>query len=311
MKLIGVSDPHITSKIPRGRIGNPLIDAKRKLNYIFSYASEINADILFAGDLFNTPRDITALFMFLSITSKYPNVKVFTIYGQHDMYMRNKDVLTNLAILSRAGVITILDNVPYHYHNTKNNIHIYGCSWNEKIPSISNPDDINILAIHAPIYHKELFPGHKYKGVDRFVTKYKYFDFIIVGDIHRKFKFSYKQDRYGNIGIIANTGPMMRLETSEYIMNHKPNFIVYDPQSGHTETVLIPCKDASDVLSESATKEVIDGDYIGISDAFLNEREVEDINIIFVVKELLERSKNKGVIKVLSNIIEEINPDDF
>lgn len=299
MKLIGLSDPHMTSKTPRGRIGNVLKDAKKKFLYIFKYAKKINAHILIAGDLFNTPRDILALFVLLSITSRFPEVKLFAVYGQHDMYMRNKDVLTNLGILSRSGVLKILSEFPKRFIDE--GVNIYGTSWNGDIPEPITFNKTNILVIHAPLYERELFPGHKFTNVMSFIKKNNKFDFILAGDIHRRFKAGYKST------VIANTGPMMRLEASEYMFKHRPNFIVYDTDKKSVETIFIPSKDSLDVLSESAQKEVIRGNYTGISNAIINEGEINDINILMVVKELIEASKNKGVAKVLSNIIEGID----
>jgi hypothetical protein len=69
----------------------------------------------------------------------------------------------------------------------------------------------------------------------------------------------------------------MRLEASEYIMKHEPCFILYDTIKKNHYWYNIPCKPSNEVLSTSAGREIISGEYTGVSDAFLSEKEIDDI----------------------------------
>jgi len=316
MKLIGISDPHVTSRIPRGRLGNPLNDFRNKMLFVFKTASELdNAPIICAGDLFNSPRDILALFKFLSVTMKYPDVPFYTVYGQHDMYMRNKKVLNNLAILARSGVIQLLGSKPIiHNHKDQNgfeSIYLYGCNWGDKFPipkkhKLDPKIKKQILSIHAPITRQALFRGHQYHETTDWINKYgSHYDFIIMGDIHRSSSHYYKTKK-GEIGVFANTGPMMRLEVTEYMKTHKPHMVIYDTEQRNFEIKYIPVNPSYDVLNFGIHEEVVTEETLG--DLYISTKQIEEINVLTIIEMLLKKSKNKkGIREVLSEIAKEIN----
>jgi len=299
MKLIAISDVHATSNSPRGRIGDQLEDFSEKMSFVFSYAKKINAPIICAGDLFDRPRDILALFKFLSITSKYPEVKFFSVYGQHDMYFRNKSVPTNIGLLSRSGVVNELDK-PYVFKNDNKKIKLYGCNWNETAicPSSKN---INILSIHASIYHEELYPGQKLTGPNKFMKENSGYDFIICGDIHRSF---ISRSKYG---IIANTGPMMRLEATDYCMKHKPHFIIFDIENKTVKKKFIPCKNGIKVLNPGVKTKKKETQHFSLKEIFNDKKEINRVDISHIIDRLLNNSKNKdGIKEVLSKVAAEV-----
>jgi DNA repair exonuclease SbcCD nuclease subunit len=247
MNFCFVSDPHITSRIPRGRLGNPIDDAKDKLHQLFQFADGHGADVCFAGDLFDTPRDIVALFAFLEVVREYEvinpidqQIKIYAVYGQHDMYFRNRNVVTNLGLLEKAEVITILDP---DGHNDGNH-RLFGCSWNEDLPDDIHGGLFKILVIHAPIYKEALYPNHAYIDAKTFANEHQGFQIIHCGDIHRRFKISAKSN------LMINSGPMMRLTTDEYMMKHKPGFYYFDSQRNSMEFIKFKCKPAEEVLNK-------------------------------------------------------------
>lgn len=287
MKFLLLSDFHITSKQPRSRIGNIIKDFKSKLRFIFRTAEENQADILQAGDLFNSPRDISALYEFLKVRSKFPKVKFYSIFGQHDSYFRNQRVLNNLSILEKANQIILLKNKPIQI----NDINLYGCNWGDDIPIPENK--INILVIHKPINDKPLYPGHEYTSAISFLEKHD-FNLILAGDIHQKFIKS------TNGKIIANTGPILRRDFNEYNLSHKPQMFLFDARDPNfIETIYIPYTKS---IFDERFKINDDTELIG-HDIFKMLSEENDLTIYAVIEELISKHKNrKSIISILNKI---------
>lgn len=294
MKIILLSDIHLTSKIPRSRIDNISLTCKNKLNYIFKISKKNNAFILQAGDLFDSPRDIFALYDFLLIKYKYQNIKFFTIHGQHTQYNRNKNVMNNLSILNKSNIIKILNNKPHKIDN----INLYGCSWNDKIPKIKNNSSVNILSIHAPISTIGLWSKHKYIKAKHLLKEN--YDLILCGDIHKD--FIYKK----NNQIICNTGPIMRLEANQFNLKHNPKFYIYDTKTKKLETKYIPCKSSIEVLKKEHLKISNDNNLSLIDDIQINI-DRKEINVNNIIDELISKSDNKKEIKNIISTMKERN----
>lgn len=285
MKFILLSDFHGTSKNPRARKDNVLFAFRNKLEYIFKYAKKINATILQAGDLFDTPRDINALFQFISIRTKYPSINFYCIYGQHDQYYRNKNMPCNLNILQKSGLIKILDKNPIIIGPN-----IYGASWNEKIPKAKFKEDLNILVIHKNISPMQLWYSHKSITPDSFLNAKELLNYhlILCGDIHIKFiRKTYSK-------IICNTGPILRLEANKYNRKHQPMFFIYDSIEKRISKHNIPCLSYNEVIySRYIGNKKTEKRYI-FKDIVKKEYKM---NIFKVIESLIDDSPKKNKIK--------------
>lgn len=281
MKLILISDLHFTSKQSRQRTGNILEDGRRKLKFIFKKAKKHNADIVCSGDVFDSPRDIYALFEFIKIRSQFPEVKFYTVYGQHDLYMRNKSVMNNLAILGKANQITLLSNIPIIQ-----DCNLFGAGWGEEIPEPIT--GINLLAIHRPIYGYEIFPGQKFTQSESFLEDH-HFDVIICGDIHRDFVLE-KQNRF-----ILNSGPIIRHEATKFNRQHRPKLFIFDSRDRTIEEIKIPCRiDPFDKRFYSSLK----NNHEFIDQEFIQALSMEsNLNIDSIIENLISQSPNKEKIK--------------
>lgn len=238
MKLLLLSDIHATNMQPIGRKDNILEAFTSKFTFILKYAKKHNATILQSGDFFDKPRDWHVLFLMTSLLKKY-NVPIYTIFGQHDLYMRAdpQTTPTTMGILDKLGLIKILGSKPTAF----NNINIYGCSWRATIPK-PIPNKINILVIHAPITTKGLFPGHKFISTPYFISRNKGWNLILAGDIHIK-------NIYKGKTIFVNTGPMLRLVSNKYNSLHQPCFIIYDTKSRKSKEIIIPHQESKIILT--------------------------------------------------------------
>lgn len=295
MKFILLSDMHLTSKQPRSRVGSITNDLRKKLKFIFKKAKEYNAHILQAGDLFDSPRDIFALYEFIKIRARYPEVDFYTIYGQHDSYMRNKNVLNNLAILSKASLVKILSKTPIRLEE---NISLFGSSWKEDIPMPEN-DKLNILVIHKPIYSEALFKDQEYIRHNTFLEKNK-FDLILTGDIHRRLYFS-EDFRH-----IINTGPILRLKITDFetdLGKHQPKMYLYDTsmRANIIPTIEIPCRVKP--FDKRFKEEDSDSMFLGEDFYKSLSEQSNELSINQIISKLIsEHNNSEAIINLLSNM---------
>jgi DNA repair exonuclease SbcCD nuclease subunit len=244
MKLVLLSDIHLTSKRPIARRDNIERTGIGKFNYILKWANENGADICIAGDFFDKSREWNMLLRMVVLLRTY-NVKIYCVYGQHDSYYYSNMLnnATTLGVLWSMGLVEMLKpTIPCRIGTDG---HLYGSSWGEDLPTDIDDSKTNILITHRPVAQKEIFPGHKFIGSGRFLRTNKKFKLILVGDIHRHFYIE-RRGRH-----IVNTGPMLRLEATDYNKKHKPCFYVYETVTNEIHKEIIPHVPGDEVLDFS------------------------------------------------------------
>lgn len=243
MKFLLLSDIHATNCNPVGR-KDSIIDAfRKKFLFVLRYAKKNKCIILQAGDFLDKSRDWHILYLMIKLLNKY-KVRLFSILGQHDMYMRGSTP-TTMGVLNRIGLINILNKNPIKVKN----VYLYGCGWGSSIP-VPKKDGINILVIHASITTKAVYPGHDFTTVRYFLRKNKGWDLVLVGDIHIQSIYNPKN---GDT-IVVNTGPMLRLTSTKYNLTHHPCFCIYNTETHSLKKVEIPHKPAKEVLTRDHLK---------------------------------------------------------
>ena len=251
MKLVLLSDVHLSWDNPIARKDNLFETQFKKLNFVFDWATDNNANILQAGDLFHRPRSWYLLPVMIDFLKNH-SAKLHCVFGQHDTYLYSEDIrkTTSLGILAKLGLVDILD---MHLINEEG-VLIVGCSYGKKIPEIEDFGESDpyckILVIHAPISDAPLYPGHELTYARNFLRLHNEYDLILCGDIHKAFIYGSK-GRY-----IVNTGPMLRRECNEYNFKHKPHFLVYDTKTKTLEDVTIPHEPADKVLTREHIERV-------------------------------------------------------
>jgi len=245
VKLVLLSDIHLVSEKPIGRLDSDILDVGiGKLRFVLEYARSISAPILQAGDLTSTPRSWHILARLIELFEEYKEVPFYTIFGQHNMYMRSEDYKsTLLGVLIESGYMKLLDSIP----KTEGigNINLYGCSFGNEVPEVmEHVPGLNILVIHAPILQDKLWDGQRdYHSAETFLRKHRKYGAILCGDIHRKYEV------WDGKRVILNIGSMMRNEATTYNLGHKPCFCVFDTDTRKTEWVEIPHSPPEVVLS--------------------------------------------------------------
>ena len=311
MKLILLSDVHLSSKTPIGRLDDYRKTCLRKFEYVLKYAHKIGADILQAGDLFDKPRDWFILLDVIDLLKKYPMVQFNCVYGQHDTYMYSIENrgYTSMGVLAKNGLINILSEKPHDHRIVWGLVPktpephpymIYGTSFNTdlQIPKLEDKKVSNILVAHATISDQALYPGQQFYSAKAFLKDYP-FDLILCADIHRHFYFSDK-GRY-----LVNTGPMMRKEASHYNFSHEPCFYVYDTETKKLSRGKIPCEPAKKVLSRKHIESTVEADTMleTFIAAVRDDKMEVGANLVDNIHKFLKKNK---IDKTISNIIEEV-----
>lgn len=250
MKSIAlISDIHGTLQTPISRKDNIKKTFLDKMDFVLKTCDSNHDVLLQAGDFCNQPREWDVLSELIQLIKKH-NVKIYTIYGQHDLYMRNRSTSTTLSVLTKTGLVKALTDKPTYIKSSNfySCFATYGASWGEPVPKPEKKMDshiCNVLVMHSPISDKGIFPGQDWTQEKHFLKRHVDYDIILVGDIHRKFLHRSNDNRY-----IMNTGPLLRLEANEYNMRHKPCFFRFNEQQTFT-TIKVPCEKATKVLDRS------------------------------------------------------------
>jgi DNA repair exonuclease SbcCD nuclease subunit len=231
MRVLITGDWHFPKKKPTCRIDDYLVTWKRKVEYMMGFIQEYEVDVLLQpGDLTNTPfldySEFLDLYDFL-LNHISP---IYTIYGQHDLRYRNKGN-TPLDALEAMGLINIGTNKGVAGFVNMENVFLYSCSYEEKIPVIET-EGFNILLIHKMIIPKVQADWQKDYSIGTDFLSKNGFDLIISGDNHQSFM---EQD--GN-RYLFNCGSLMRSRTDQ--IDHEPCFYIFDTEDCSYEKFLIP-----------------------------------------------------------------------
>jgi predicted phosphodiesterase len=247
MKLALLSDGHGSSKTPYWRTDYYKVTFLDKLEYVLDYSkkSGVNA-LLWAGDICDTTRDWYLLPDLTELIKKY-EVPIIAVYGQHDLYMRSEvnKHSTNLGVLVKAGLVRIAGQDPIVIGNTK----VVGASYGQSWPLLPKESGIhNILIVHAPIYlmnRQSEFPKTKILDASAVGNKYKNYNLILCGDIHRRFVVQIG-NRY-----VVNTGPLMRNKSDEAMQHHQPSFYIWNSSVVELSRKPIPHKVFKQIADET------------------------------------------------------------
>lgn len=297
MRILLISDLHLREDSPIGRIDNFQETMFRKFRFVLNTAKENDVDfILQAGDFLNKPNpSYKFVNTIIDIINEY-DVPIFYILGQHDIYMRSKDINysaigTIEKALSALPMKRIVNKVSY------NDLEIIGCSFSDSIPKNSKSNKIKILVIHGMIGNKPLFPGHDYVDASYFLRQNDCYSIILCGDYHYPFKVNFKGRT------IINTGCMLRMTRDERDMNRNPCVYILDTNK-NIQKINIPCEPASVVFSEinevkQQSKIIGEGDLLRFIEKLKNKNKT-GISYLEVLREYFN---NNNISEEIKNII--------
>lgn len=254
MKIIGTGDLHFASQRPKNRTDDYLTTQKMKMLHVLNHARSLSGNeevwVAFPGDVFNSPDAPYQLYgIWASILNSYKTIKVFAVFGQHDLRYRTSRENTPLHALHQSGFIHILDDNRGQYvqADISIDVSIYGASFGDPIPEIHDEEDLNILVVHEMIIDEKLWDGQEeYKLASRILREHPY-DLIISGDNHSFFTQSYKGRT------LINCGSLMRSTIAQ--IDHKPKYFVYDIDSREYEIFDIPIEPIEEVMNIKGAQE--------------------------------------------------------
>lgn len=246
MKILHVTDSHGTVKSPEGRKDVYYITFLKKMYELGFVVKKMNIDmVIHTGDLFHTARVSDKFAGQVSEMIKAMNVPFYVVPGNHDIEGYTIDTIdqTKLGLLSKTGVVTILDRnnpirITANQDGEKYTVAISGQEYYAHIDEGNLKDfemqqdeaDLNILAIHGYIADTPQHPSIKCTLCQNVITDA---DLILTGHYHRAFEWTDGQ----NLDIF-NPGSMLRVEQTDYNKKHTPQYGVLDiglDKSGNIE----------------------------------------------------------------------------
>ena len=240
MKYVLSADWHIRASAPRIRKDDYTETQFNKVEWILNLAEDHDADVIVAGDIFDSPRcPFWLLNKYMTLFGNFKGT-IYAIPGQHDLHFHNPDLEnTPLGALINAGVVHI-----------PNNNNIWGVGWGEGIPETWS----EILVMHTPVTpDKPPFFMEDAISADEAINKWGHLaDLIVTGDYHVP-HLTLSADT-----ALCNPGPIMRASKDK--MGFEPRVYLYD--EGEITTIKIPIKE--DVFDEKALR---DDDFKEQSDA--------------------------------------------
>lgn len=206
MKLMFVGDLHADSKQPSGRIDNWSETCISKLKSVGKLSKEQNAQVIFLGDLFHTPRQENHSFMgelFKVFMHEFYEIP-YSIVGNHDIQYNNMGWLDRSAIgeLFHGGCLKQLKMVEMKHCN------LYGASffdphWVKQ--DLSNETKKKILVGH---YYHHTMGASELVGKKELISDdtLNQFDYAFLGHDHT----TYEAYSYGN-GLLYRPGSLGRI----------------------------------------------------------------------------------------------------
>ena len=301
MKFVCLSDIHLVWENPIGRLDNLIESQFEKLKFVFQFAKKEGAVILQAGDIFDKPRSWGLLPRTIEFLKQF-DIPIYSIMGQHDTYMYSEETRdrTNLGILAKAGLITLLGEVPIVIKDAGKYIHLHGANFGSKLPKPNNAN-IALGIIHASISERTIYPGQVFSTPSEFICDNRGYDAILCGDIHRSFFLEMDGCK------IFNTGPLTRIEATEYNFLHKPQFAVIDTNNMSIKWQSIPHLPVQEVLSrehldrKKESKNLLDEFVLSIQ----NSSSLEDKSFDHHLQEFIKANTiSQSVIDIISSLME-------
>ena len=246
MNFLISSDWHFTDKTPESRKDNYPKVQEDKIRMILYASLEYEALILLGGDV--TDNALLNYLAYRRLLRLLKDTSLFTVYGQHDLLYRNNGNTPIDALQDALAHFRILTNKNFI---SNQGVDIYGCSFEEDIPVIENPNNFNILLIHRLIVDQHLEKWEEGHILGSTLLDSTKFDLIVSGDNHRGFIYSTSGPKPRHL---INCGSLMRSKIDQ--IHHKPFYCIFDTVKRSYEKHYLPIKDWSEVFDlEAKVKE--------------------------------------------------------
>lgn len=217
MKLLLMADLHLRDTQPICRTDDYWKAQELKVAYIQQLVRYYSAEVLVAGDFFDTARSSQLLEVFA--IANFPRHSVI-IPGQHDLPNHNIKNFSksSLGVMAASGFTVIVDEDLIKEAQKKLGQAVYGAARMVY-------DTRKVLMLHTMVY--ETNPIHDEVGgarARRILREFPDFDLIVTGDNHQPFVTESKDGR-----MLVNCGSMMRSDAKQ--IEYKPAIAIFDTSS--------------------------------------------------------------------------------
>ena len=242
MKLLYITDSHLTAKSPSGRIDSYPMAALLKLMELGNVIQSQQVDyVIHGGDLFHTPKISLKYAGIVMRVIRSWGVPIYVVPGNHDLYGYEVTTLdqTMLGLFEKSGIITVLkkDN-PIYLEVTPN--YTVGIQGQEYFDGIDlGPSDAfqytgdiyvekKILILHANLLENAGHPDMDHTVIEPTTTNA---DIVCLGHYHPGISHisggrpEPKLYTSGQTSYVA-PGSMMRIEASAFNKDATPHYAI-------------------------------------------------------------------------------------
>lgn len=217
MRILYITDTHLTAKNPASRLDVYETVTYEKLNEIGEIIKRNNVDlVLHGGDMFHSPKVSLRYTGKIAEIIKSWGVPTVVVIGNHDLYGYNISTIdqTTLGLLSKTKVVELLYRGKYKEYDINGlKLIIEGQHYYKDIDTgtfddygINNKGDYNILATHSMLLDRPFYPGIPHTLIKDVKTDA---DLVLAGHYHD----GWKETTIGNTTFL-NPGSTIRVESS-------------------------------------------------------------------------------------------------
>lgn len=312
MKILYLTDTHITAKTPSSRLDDIQDTIKAKFKEIGDIIKDESIEaVVHGGDMFHIP-EVSNKFVgeVSKIIRKY-NVPFYVVPGNHDLQGQNEDSLphTKLGLLVNTGVVNLLDRKhPVIFDENGYKISFEGQEYHPHIDKeplkdyqvINTYADFKVLVAHSMLLERDYHEGTVYTLIKNVQTKA---DLILGAHYHPGYK-----PQLVNGTWFINPGSLVRVEGSTHsIKTAKPKVAILDISSNgfnQKEVELTCAVEGTKVFSTKNLEKKGYGQTIANFNAKLRNVKLDDVNIVSMIDEYVKA--NPEDIKIVTKSKDEI-----
>jgi predicted phosphodiesterase len=247
MKIINLSDIHISGKNPICRKDDLTELQFVKLREVINLSNDLNAPIICNGDVTNIPNLAYSLYNRLSKELRRLNNDFYFVIGQHDLWWHTLETFGHTAL----GAL---------YENLLNVKHIsefesfqYGFAYLDWGELIGNKDEC-FLVSHRPIITRKNNHRAWIKANPDHCLQWemmKQYQLILCGDWHKPYIHKKLDDLDQIESLLINPGCLCRRDANED-NEHNPHVVIIELDTLEYEKYFLKCaKEYDEVISES------------------------------------------------------------
>jgi hypothetical protein len=239
MIYLACADIHISEHKPRYRKDDYFAASCEKLKWAISQANEHEAQLIIAGDLFDSSKAsvyvLNTVMGIIQAADKEPIV----IAGQHDLRYHTSLEKTPIYNLALSGDITLLISDSMKFHTSTGTSIISGYSW-EKEPQDPNFHTDILMLHHCCTPEEPPFFLEDATSAADLSKMYPNAKYIVCGDYHIPH----------HTGNVINCGTFMR--NKKDMLDHQPYVWLIDTDKDEVKKIKVPIAPADEVFDIEA-----------------------------------------------------------